>query len=101
MLRVAIVGAGPAGSSAGYHLAVRGFPVTLADRCDFPRDKVCGDWLPPNALDELARLGMDAAALDALAPDRARVQASAITAPGGGESTHPLSRAACCSTRRR
>src|SRR5216117_3706664 len=39
---VAIVGAGPAGSSAAYRLATAGARVLLVDRATFPRDKPCG-----------------------------------------------------------
>ena len=39
---VAIVGAGPAGSTAAYRLANAGVRVLLLDRATFPRDKPCG-----------------------------------------------------------
>ncbi len=39
---VAIVGAGPAGSTAAYHLASAGANVLLLDKATFPRDKPCG-----------------------------------------------------------
>jgi geranylgeranyl reductase family protein len=39
---VAIVGAGPAGSTAAYRLARAGASVLLVDRATFPRDKPCG-----------------------------------------------------------
>src|SRR5262245_56180014 len=39
---VAIVGAGPAGSTAAYHLASAGASVLLLDKATFPRDKPCG-----------------------------------------------------------
>jgi geranylgeranyl reductase family protein len=39
---VAIVGAGPAGSVAAYHLATAGARVLLVDKATFPRDKPCG-----------------------------------------------------------
>jgi geranylgeranyl reductase family protein len=39
---VAIVGAGPAGSTAAYRLAEAGASVLLLDRAIFPRDKPCG-----------------------------------------------------------
>jgi menaquinone-9 beta-reductase len=58
---VLVVGAGPAGASAAYHLARRGHRVLLVDRARFPRDKVCGDGLTPRAVAALARLGLDAA----------------------------------------
>src|SRR6266850_1235653 len=39
---VAIVGGGPAGSTAAYRLARAGASVLLVDRATFPRDKPCG-----------------------------------------------------------
>jgi geranylgeranyl reductase family protein len=39
---VAIVGAGPAGSTAAYRLARAGASVLLLDKATFPRDKPCG-----------------------------------------------------------
>jgi len=36
---VAIVGAGPGGSAAGYYLGRRGLEVALLDKSEFPRDK--------------------------------------------------------------
>jgi menaquinone-9 beta-reductase len=47
---VIVVGAGPAGSSAASFLARRGLNVLLLDKSGFPRDKVCGDGLTPQAL---------------------------------------------------
>jgi len=55
---VIVVGAGPAGSSAAYHLADKGVDVLLLDRATFPRDKRCGDAVMPPALAELALLGL-------------------------------------------
>jgi geranylgeranyl reductase family protein len=39
---VAVVGAGPAGSTAAQRLAAAGAKVLLVDRATFPRDKPCG-----------------------------------------------------------
>lgn len=56
MAEIAIIGAGPAGSSAGYHLARSGHQVTLIDRASFPRDKVCADGVNLGALRALAAM---------------------------------------------
>ncbi len=53
-----VVGAGPAGSACAQVLAAAGLDVVLADQHDFPRDKVCGDGLIPDAHHALARLGV-------------------------------------------
>ena len=55
---VAIVGAGPAGAAAAMQLARSGSTVLLVDKYDFPRDKVCGDALIPDALRALETLGL-------------------------------------------
>ncbi|MHC5057292.1 MAG: geranylgeranyl reductase family protein [Planctomycetota bacterium] len=53
-----IVGAGPAGAVCAAHLAERGRRVLAVDRARFPREKVCGDCLSPDALRCLERLGI-------------------------------------------
>lgn len=57
-MHVAIVGAGPAGSSAATFLARAGARVTLLERARFPRDKVCGDGLTPRSVWMLEQLGL-------------------------------------------
>ncbi|MHA1784755.1 MAG: NAD(P)/FAD-dependent oxidoreductase [Candidatus Helarchaeota archaeon] len=47
---VAIIGAGPAGSTAAKNLALKGFDVLLLDKDKFPRVKPCGGWITPNVL---------------------------------------------------
>lgn len=46
---VAIVGAGPAGSTAAYRLASAGARVLLLDKATFPRDKPCGGGVTARA----------------------------------------------------
>jgi geranylgeranyl reductase family protein len=53
-----VVGAGPAGSLATFHLARRGYRVLLLDRERFPRDKTCGDLLIADAVQVLERAGL-------------------------------------------
>ena len=47
---IVVVGAGPAGSATAIFLARRGYAVTLLDRAAFPRDKACGEYLTPGAV---------------------------------------------------
>jgi menaquinone-9 beta-reductase len=55
---VLVVGAGPAGSACAQVLAQGGLNVLLADAHAFPRDKVCGDGLIPDAHAALRVLGV-------------------------------------------
>jgi geranylgeranyl reductase family protein len=55
---VVIVGAGPAGAIAAAHLAASHHRVLLLDRKIFPREKVCGDGLLPDALRCLDAIGV-------------------------------------------
>ena len=54
---VLVVGAGPAGSACANRLASAGIEVVLIDQHDFPRDKVCGDGLIPDAHAALRQIG--------------------------------------------
>jgi menaquinone-9 beta-reductase len=55
---VLVVGSGPAGSACAITLARAGKDVVLIDQHDFPRDKICGDGLIPDAHAALSRLGV-------------------------------------------
>ena len=68
---VAIVGAGPGGSTLAALLAMRGVSVALIDRDTFPRDKLCGEFLSYDALPIVEALGIDLG--DAPFIDRCRV----------------------------
>ncbi|MBC7874801.1 MAG: geranylgeranyl reductase family protein [Ferruginibacter sp.] len=55
---VLIAGAGPAGASAATYLSRAGKRTLLLDFQEFPRDKVCGDFVGSIAIQELDRLGI-------------------------------------------
>jgi menaquinone-9 beta-reductase len=77
-----IVGAGPAGAAAAL-TARRVAPdarIAVVDRAAFPRDKPCGDAISPDAVAELARLGLSDAVDGFPSVDRLRLRA-----PGGAE----------------
>jgi menaquinone-9 beta-reductase len=56
---VVVVGGGPAGAAVACHLASGGVDVMVLDRQRFPRDKVCGDFVGPAALQEAEDLGLN------------------------------------------
>ncbi|HKB23884.1 MAG TPA: NAD(P)/FAD-dependent oxidoreductase [Methylomirabilota bacterium] len=78
---VIVVGAGPAGAAAAILLAEHGVAVTLLDRARFPRPKICGEYLSPEAPRVLDRLGV-LKAVDGRAVPLAGMR---ITAPDGTE----------------
>jgi len=77
---VIVVGAGPAGTATAILLAERGLGVLLLDRAEFPRPKICGDYLSPDATRILDRLGV-LKALDAAGA--APIAGMRITGPDG------------------
>ncbi|HEU0198938.1 MAG TPA: geranylgeranyl reductase family protein [Burkholderiaceae bacterium] len=76
---VLVIGAGPAGSAAAYALARGGHDVVLVDQHAFPRDKVCGDALIPDALAALRRLDV----LERVLAHAQRAETVRIVAPNG------------------
>lgn len=42
---IAIIGGGPAGSTAAFYLAQEGFDVCLLEKKNFPREVICGEFL--------------------------------------------------------
>jgi flavin-dependent dehydrogenase len=82
--QVIVVGAGPAGASTAWHLAKLGIDVVLLDRSAYPRDKVCAEYLSPEASRILAKMGaMDA--IDDASP--AHLAGMKVRAPNGRELT--------------
>jgi len=77
---VLVVGAGPAGSACARTLASAGLDVVLVDQHAFPRDKICGDGLIPDAYAALRRLGV----LDEVMAQAQPVRHVACIGPSGG-----------------
>ena len=75
-----VVGAGPAGAACAQLLARGGRSVVMVDAHAFPRDKVCGDGLIPDAHRALERLGV----LAAVMAEARTSTALACIAPRGG-----------------
>ena len=62
---VRVVGGGPAGSSAALAALACGSGVEIIEKSRLPRHKVCGEFLSPEALTLLDRLGVSGAFFDA------------------------------------
>ena len=45
-----VIGGGPAGAATAYWAATAGLDTVMIERKTFPRDKTCGDGLPPRAV---------------------------------------------------
>lgn len=56
--QVVIAGGGPAGATAAFHLARAGVEVIVLEKTAYPREKVCGDGLTPQAVRELQLMGV-------------------------------------------
>jgi geranylgeranyl reductase family protein len=78
---VLVVGSGPSGAACAAQLARAGVDVLLIDQHDFPREKICGDGLIPDAHHALARLGV----LDAVLAQACHVSHVRCVGPRGGQ----------------
>ena len=77
---VVVVGGGPAGTAAAVFLRQRGHDVLLLDEARFPRDKVCGEGVSPEAWRLLAAMG---AADDVRALGPHPLRGMELTSPDG------------------
>jgi flavin-dependent dehydrogenase len=68
-----VIGAGPAGSTAARLLAKAGRNVALIEKAQFPRRKVCGEYISAATMPLLDRLGVGRAFLEMAGPKVARV----------------------------
>jgi flavin-dependent dehydrogenase len=86
---VAIIGAGPAGSSAAISLTRLGYSVALVDKKVFPRDKLCGDFVSPINMPLFRALGIEQ---QVLSQPHEQIRAFRMTSYLGGEAGVPLPR---------
>jgi len=77
---VIVVGGGPAGASTAWFLASEGADVLVLDRARFPRDKVCAEYLSPEASRILHAMG---ALEKAEAAGGAQLAGMMVRAPSG------------------
>ena len=84
---IAIVGAGPAGSSAAISLIRKGYSVVLVDKSTFPRSKLCGDFLNPINWPLFDRLGV---AEELLSLEHEKITGFRISCFTGEEASFPF-----------
>jgi flavin-dependent dehydrogenase len=80
---VLVVGAGPAGAATALRLARAGRSVLVVDRARFPRDKPCSEYMSPEALRQLAALGV----LDRVESAGLALQGATVVAARGSRLT--------------
>ena len=77
---VIVVGGGPAGAATAWGLAKEGVDVLVLDRARFPRDKICAEYLSPQA----SRILSDMGVLDEIESNRpAHLAGMSLRAPNG------------------
>ena len=77
---VIVVGGGPAGAATAWSLAREGADVLVLDRARFPRDKICAEYLSPQA----SRILSDMNVLDDIeATNPAHLAGMRVRAPNG------------------
>ena len=77
---VIVVGGGPAGAATAWSLARAGVDVLVLDRAHFPRDKVCAEYLSPQA----SRIFSDMGVLDEIeGAGAAQLAGMILRAPSG------------------
>ena len=64
-----VIGGGPAGSMSAVLLARAGWSVVVIEKSDFPRRKVCGEFISAPALALLARAGLADGVLEVAGPE--------------------------------
>ncbi|HKG26009.1 MAG TPA: NAD(P)/FAD-dependent oxidoreductase [Thermomicrobiales bacterium] len=87
-VEVVVVGGGPGGSAVAGCLAAAGHDVLLLDKARFPRHKACSEYVNPEAVRILDRLGAGEA-VRARGPHR--FNRMVVHAPGGGRFTADFS----------
>jgi len=82
-----VIGGGLGGCSVARQMAQRGYTVCLLEQSTYPRHKLCGEFLSPEAQASFRRLGL----LDAVAEAGAHsMDRTRLTGPSGADTEHAL-----------
>jgi len=81
---ITIIGGGLAGLTLGIGLRQRGVPATVIEAGNYPRHRVCGEFISGRGQETLGRLG-----LNALVAARGAVEAQTVAFHSTGKSTSP------------
>src|SRR5687767_14398181 len=73
MFDAVVVGAGPGGSAAARLLAQAGWKVALVEKSEFPRRKVCGEFISATSMSVLEACGIAEEFLATAGPPVTRV----------------------------
>ncbi|HEY1663428.1 MAG TPA: FAD-dependent monooxygenase [Verrucomicrobiae bacterium] len=93
---IRIIGGGLAGLSLGIALRKRAIPVTVLEAGNYPRHRVCGEFVSGHGLEVLEALGLKSAFLDAGAVE---ARSAGFFAGNFSSPIHQLSPAALCLSR--
>ena len=96
MSKIVVLGAGPAGCSAGYHLAKSGHQVTLLDKESFPRDKICGDGISFESVQNLSAMAIYPQDLKRMMSEFAPIDGLVLGVSNGAVNMHSTPLEACC-----
>src|SRR3954464_5746357 len=64
-----VIGAGPAGSAAALLLARAGWSVAIVEKAEYPRPKVCGEFISAPTLALLGTIGVGEEIVEAAGPE--------------------------------
>jgi len=82
---IIVVGAGPAGCSFIYSLRNEGLNIALIEKSVFPRDKICGDALSADVINQFYRIDSELAARFEEFADKLPSQGVRFFAPNGSK----------------
>ncbi|MBK9929377.1 MAG: geranylgeranyl reductase family protein [Saprospiraceae bacterium] len=81
--KIVIVGGGPAGCACALLLAEKKIPVTIIEKAIFPRDKICGDALSLDVINQLGMISPDLAAQFQHISNKISIYGGRIISPTG------------------